>query len=70
MKIAKKVNCAPRLIASYTNLNLVSPFSNLFLQAPYYVAPIANKKNGKTRSTQVMPDKLASKALSGGGVCA
>ena len=31
MKIAKKVNCTPRLIASYTNLNLVSPFSNLFL---------------------------------------
>ena len=50
MKIAKKVNCAPRLIASYTNLNLVSPFSNLFLIEKGKAAPIANKKNGKTRS--------------------
>ena len=70
MKIAKKVNCTPRLIASYTNLNLVSPFSNPFLIEKGKAAPIANKKNGKTRSTQVIPDKLASKALSGGGVCA
>ena len=52
--MAKNVNRNPRNRQSHAILNLDSPFSNLLPIEKGKAAPIANKKNGKTRSTKMM----------------
>ena len=68
--MAKIVSVSQRLKRLPVTDHLLAPFSSLFLIARGKAAPIVKRKNGNTRSTQVMPGTSGLKAYVGGGVCA
>ena len=68
--MAKNANCTPRSRASATSRMLLSPLSLRFFIENGKAAPMANRKNGNTRSTHVSPGTAGLNSWVGGGVCA
>ena len=66
--MAKIVRVSHLLKREPVTSHLLTPFSNLLRMARGKAAPIVKRKNGNTRSTQVMPGTSGLNAYVGGGV--